>query len=1749
MAPTSSKGKEKVVYGGKGSGKRNRSFDDDQAGGAKRRNRQVLQFFDDAAYEVGQDEDDDSDDSFLADDDFFADELDLETVVQIDFENEPNGAPFLPVKEERPTEDEFDMLMEQRYAPGSGFVRYAEDHYESKNVMDIDHPLASVKEPTVWKVKCAVGRERHSAFCLMQKYVDVKYLGNKLQIISAFSVDHIKGFIYVEADNQRDIYEACYGLPNIYLSRVAPVSRDDVTLLFSVRSTGSNIKKGMWARVKSGKYKGDLAKVVAVSDGEKKVTVKLVPRLDLQALAEKIGRGTTAKKAVTPAPRLISSSELEEFRPLIQFRRDRDTNLVFEVLDGMMLKRGYLYKKVSVDSLSFWGVTPTEDELLKFEPSNNDDEGKDLEWLSELYGEQKKKRSLLCEKGGGKGGGKGDASSSSSMGSNFEVNDLVFIGRKDFGIIIGSEKDGMFKILRPGPEAPIVSNLPGRVLKNAVFDKKLFSVLDRQSKKISINDTVRVADGPLKDREGFVKRIYRGIVFLYNETVDENSGYFYIKAQMCEKVEIAVEACNEKGGDPGFSGFGDFPSSPKSPLSPKQFDEGRDGVRKFKREEDAMFSVGQLLRIRVGPLKGYLCRVLAIRRSDVTVKLDSKHKILTVKCEHLTEVRSRSSGISLGDDSGVTKPFDLLGTQDGSTDWTDGASKPTEGGSWNADGFSTERSSSWETKPTSGQGTSWGTAAAVPDTSINGWGNQEDASKKPTEDSWGRAAGDASINDDSSGSKSAWNASGVSSAKPTVGWGNSGESFHAPEVTMWNKATTSGEGQTDSWAAKSKDGEGKDGWGKTADASAWNKNVGIADGTSSWNKKDAEPSSNNQAGGSSWSNPDGGSSSWSKQGGETSWSKGKEDVSLENQDDAWGKTTELAGGSSLNKQDVEPSCTKQDGGSSWSKPSGGSSSWGKQGGGSSWSKPEEKSSWGKDDVSLENQGNDSWGKTTKVAGGSSWNKQDLEPSCTKLDGGSSWSKPSGGSNSWGKQGGESSWNKPEERSSLWNKDDAGMEDKGDFQSGSWGRGRSSGVTRGRGYSRGGRGQFGRGRSFGQRSDNGTSEWGGNSGNDWGDDRDGANGAWSSGWNKSIANEENCGNVAKTWNSGGVSNGSQASSWGKMASDTGGEHSGWDNKFSVKTSSANVEDGGSSWGKRETPAANSKSAWGTNAPCLERNSSSADGGKSDWDTQPDSLVNAPNWGQKSTGSEVDVRVNEPDSWNKKRTSDGVSSSVWGKSSKRDVEDDKFGAWSNKKTLDGGPSSGWGQSSKLVVNDDMGAAWSDKKTSDGSASSGWGQSSKVVVVDDKVAAWSNKKTSDGGSSSGWGQSSKTDVEDDKVGAWNNKKTGDGGSSFDLGKNKWGGASDGDGGSSGWGKSKWSGAADAQGNENSWSSNKWKSESNFGSAAEQTDTFGDRGRGGSWRGGRGGRWGQDGGGFRGRGGPERGGFGGRENSERGGFGGRGWSDRGDFGGRGRSDRGRGFGGRGGSDWGDFGGRGGSDRGGFRGRGGFGGRGRGRRDDWNKNESGEENASYSWTNSSNKDRSWTSNGSGGNWGSGAGDQGKWQSGNSGWTAAGGDNKQSADWSSGPSKLGGSEGSAGGWNKGPSKDTGGRSDGNTDRWNSGPSEDIGGTDGNTGGWNSGPNRDIGGSDGNTGGWNSGSGKENRGLDANAGGWNSGPSKEDHGSDTNAGAWSSKGSTLSGQPAAGEGTGGSGTSAWDRGASSSWDQKNEDKGKSGWSWN
>lgn len=50
----------------------------------------------------------------------------------------------------------------------------------------------------------------------------------------------------------------------------------------------------------------------------------------------------------------------------------------------------------------------------------------------------------------------------------------------------------------------------------------------------------------IQGKQGVVRQIYRGIIFLYDESEEENGGYFCCKSQSCEKVKLFAEESNEK---------------------------------------------------------------------------------------------------------------------------------------------------------------------------------------------------------------------------------------------------------------------------------------------------------------------------------------------------------------------------------------------------------------------------------------------------------------------------------------------------------------------------------------------------------------------------------------------------------------------------------------------------------------------------------------------------------------------------------------------------------------------------------------------------------------------------------------------------------------------------------------------------------------------------------------------------------------------------------------------------------------------------------------------------------------------------------------------------------------------------------------------------------------------------------------------------------------------------------------------------
>lgn len=361
--------------------------DDYGGGGSKRRKtkgRSGSQFFDLEA-QVDSDEEEDEEEG---EDDFIVDSgADLPDE---DDSRRMHRRPLLHREDDQEEDIEaLERRLHERY--GKREVEYDEEATE----VEQQALLPSVRDPKLWMVKCAIGREREVAVCLMQKCID---RGSELQIRSVIALDHLKNFIYIEADKEAHVREAVKGMRNIYAAKVKLVPIKEMTDVLSVESKTVDLSRDTWVRMKIGTYKGDLAKVVDVDNVRQRVTVKLIPRIDLQALANKLeGREVQKKKAFTPPPRFMNIEEAREMHIRVERRRDPNTGDYFETIGNMMFKDGFLYKTVALKSVSTVNIQPTFDELEKFRQPTENGDG-DMASLSTLFSNRKKGHFLKGDK-------------------------------------------------------------------------------------------------------------------------------------------------------------------------------------------------------------------------------------------------------------------------------------------------------------------------------------------------------------------------------------------------------------------------------------------------------------------------------------------------------------------------------------------------------------------------------------------------------------------------------------------------------------------------------------------------------------------------------------------------------------------------------------------------------------------------------------------------------------------------------------------------------------------------------------------------------------------------------------------------------------------------------------------------------------------------------------------------------------------------------------------------------------------------------------------------------------------------------------------------------------------------------------------------------------------------------------------------------------------------------------------------------
>ncbi|KAG8493277.1 hypothetical protein CXB51_010859 [Gossypium anomalum] len=457
--------------------------------------------------------------------------------------------------------------------------------------------LPSVRYPKLWMVKCATGRERETVACLMQKYIDK---GSELQIRSVIALDHLKNYIYIEADKNAHVREAVKDM-------LVPIR--EMTVVLSAESKAVHLSRDTWVKMKVGTYKGDLTQVIDVDNVRQRVTVKLIPRIDLQELANKLeGREVAKKKAFVPPPRFMNVDEARALHIRVECRRNSISEGEIVGLSTLFANRkkthfmkgdAVIVVKGDLKILKGW-VKKVEEENVHIRP--------EMKGLPKTLAVNEKELCKYFEPGnhvkvvsGTKKGGTGmvvkveqhvliilsdttkehirffadDVVESSEVATgvtkigDYELHNLVLLDNNSFGVIIGVENEA-FQVLKGVPERPEVFLVKLREIKCKLHKK--FNLQDRYRNPVSVKDVVRILEGPCKGKQCPVEHIYKGVVFVYDRHHLENAGFICVKADSCCIVGGSRSNGNRNGDS--FSRFSSFKTPPRVPPSPRIFARG-----------------------------------------------------------------------------------------------------------------------------------------------------------------------------------------------------------------------------------------------------------------------------------------------------------------------------------------------------------------------------------------------------------------------------------------------------------------------------------------------------------------------------------------------------------------------------------------------------------------------------------------------------------------------------------------------------------------------------------------------------------------------------------------------------------------------------------------------------------------------------------------------------------------------------------------------------------------------------------------------------------------------------------------------------------------------------------------------------------------------------------------------------------------------------------------------------------------------
>jgi transcription elongation factor SPT5 len=210
----------------------------------------------------------------------------------------------------------------------------------------------------------------------MRKALEFEFADKPLQILSAFQRETLSGVIYVEARSQAAVQHACSGLIGVFMSRgVTLVPIEEMAALLTVKKKEVTLELGAWVRIKRGKYAGDLAQIVDMTENGDEVGIRFIPRIELTPRDDVDGKkrkkGATLTIHARPPQKFFNFEEVASVFGRKAITKRGNTYM----FGGEQYTNGYLEKDIKTSALITENVNPTLDEITKFAKQQDGTDG------------------------------------------------------------------------------------------------------------------------------------------------------------------------------------------------------------------------------------------------------------------------------------------------------------------------------------------------------------------------------------------------------------------------------------------------------------------------------------------------------------------------------------------------------------------------------------------------------------------------------------------------------------------------------------------------------------------------------------------------------------------------------------------------------------------------------------------------------------------------------------------------------------------------------------------------------------------------------------------------------------------------------------------------------------------------------------------------------------------------------------------------------------------------------------------------------------------------------------------------------------------------------------------------------------------------------------------------------------------------------------------------------------------------------